>query len=327
MNSNYILFTGAGFTYNFGAPLALEFNNYLYPYFKDDEYLKAKLSELSLANFEDFYNWAINSSELKEDQKKLVKNSFIKAFQELNNTFEKLSDIQKKHINNFKKHVLESLSAKEGDFFTLNQDNFIELHMDEFNGKQIILPGIKTLPCISLVQFGQSLTGDRNEEGGYLGKESTTDIQELEKYIQRKIKKPKADKLEYFKLHGSSNWYNNLQKNILVIGHSKSEKINQDDFLKKYHEMFNNALKNENSKILIIGYSFNDKHVNEMILSSKINVFLMYPSRLLAEISDKGQKEGVIIQGRFDLEKIFEGNDYECKRLKCEFFNFDKRFC
>jgi SIR2-like domain len=70
----------------------------------------------------------------------------------------------------------------------------------------------------------------------------------------------------YIKLHGSSNWLRDgSEPRVMVLGGSKSVEIDQDPLLSWYQKEFSAALHREGAKLMTIGYSFGDKHINEII--------------------------------------------------------------
>ncbi len=66
-------------------------------------------------------------------------------------------------------------------------------------------------------------------------------------------------------MHGSYNWVLGNSESLMVIGHGKIEKIHANPLLAWYLDLFREQLNQINSRLLIIGYSFKDKHINEII--------------------------------------------------------------
>ena len=73
--------------------------------------------------------------------------------------------------------------------------------------------------------------------------------------------------LIYLKLHGSYGWKASDESNQMVIGKNKTELIDKEPILSCYFNIFKEAIKEGNKKLLIIGYGFGDKHINKVILS------------------------------------------------------------
>jgi hypothetical protein len=75
----------------------------------------------------------------------------------------------------------------------------------------------------------------------------------------------------YVKLHGSSGWLMEDSKlSVPIIGKFKSEQIRTQPLLKWYMELFTEQL-NEKLDIWIIGYSFSDPHINELLMKTMKN--------------------------------------------------------
>ena len=80
----------------------------------------------------------------------------------------------------------------------------------------------------------------------------------------------------YLKLHGSQNWTFN-GNSMMVIGYNKKEKIASDKFLSWYLDIFSEILNMDETKLMIIGYSFKDEHINEAISTSNCKLYIINP--------------------------------------------------
>jgi SIR2-like domain len=69
----------------------------------------------------------------------------------------------------------------------------------------------------------------------------------------------------YFKLHGSSNWKDESGEPVLIMGSAKSGAIERFPVLKAYHDSFRAMSSQAGSKLMVIGYSFQDEHINQVI--------------------------------------------------------------
>jgi hypothetical protein len=68
----------------------------------------------------------------------------------------------------------------------------------------------------------------------------------------------------YIKLHGSCNWVSGTSgPRLLIMAGQKAINIGQFPVLSWYYEEFRNHLKRPNAKLMIVGYSFSDAHINE----------------------------------------------------------------
>jgi len=109
----------------------------------------------------------------------------------------------------------------------------------------------------------------------------------------------------YFKMHGSSNWYTNDGRNLLVMGCDKRFLIRQSDVLRWYHDQFKSYLSRPETRLMVIGYSFSDQHINEAIVEAWRNgtlkgMFLVDPAGR-AVLNPRGRLPSSM---RNDLEDI-----------------------
>lgn len=72
--------------------------------------------------------------------------------------------------------------------------------------------------------------------------------------------------LSYCKLHGSWAWHrSNCTKPIHVTGANKLDAIKCEPLLRWYFELFKKALNRSGVRLLVIGYGFNDRHINDVV--------------------------------------------------------------
>jgi hypothetical protein len=69
----------------------------------------------------------------------------------------------------------------------------------------------------------------------------------------------------YFKLHGSSNWRTLGGSSLLIMGENKGLQIDGLALLDWYRSKLTEMLSAPNANLMIIGYSFRDQHINEII--------------------------------------------------------------
>ena len=73
----------------------------------------------------------------------------------------------------------------------------------------------------------------------------------------------------YIKLHGSTNWNDGQSGGrILIMGGQKAVSIKQFPILSWYHEEFSNMLRRPSARLMVIGYSFSDAHINDAIMDA-----------------------------------------------------------
>ena len=88
-------------------------------------------------------------------------------------------------------------------------------------------------------------------------------------------------KLFYVKLHGSYDWRDEENQEILILGRNKPSQISSTPLLNWYFDIFKTVLSIPNVRLMIIGYGFQDKHINEVIASavkkSNLRIFILNP--------------------------------------------------
>ena len=69
-----------------------------------------------------------------------------------------------------------------------------------------------------------------------------------------------------YKLHGSYNWFSEPNgERLLVMGGNKIATIRTFPVLARYQAAFQTALSQPDTKLMVIGYSFGDLHINSVI--------------------------------------------------------------
>jgi hypothetical protein len=107
----------------------------------------------------------------------------------------------------------------------------------------------------------------------------------------------------YVKLHGSSNWTHGLG-HLLIVGGAKELDIERAPLLRWYHQEFRSAVTTPNCKLMIIGYSFNDQHINKHLYAAAAagtKMFVVDP--LGIDVLDKRDRRAQITQ---PPEELFE---------------------
>jgi hypothetical protein len=107
----------------------------------------------------------------------------------------------------------------------------------------------------------------------------------------------------YIKLHGSSNWTYGLGQ-LLIVGGAKEIEIEQVPLLRWYRQEFRKSITRPNCKLMIIGYSFNDQHINKHLCEATAagtKLFVVDPEGI--DVIDKRDKRAQITQ---PPEELFE---------------------
>lgn len=97
--------------------------------------------------------------------------------------------------------------------------------------------------------------------------------------------KLKSNFQPYFKLHGSSAFRSGIDRDdaLLIMGGDKLASIDSHTLLTWYREQFVRHLAIPNTRLLIIGYSFSDQHINELLRDAAtagigLQMFIIDPS-------------------------------------------------
>ena len=108
----------------------------------------------------------------------------------------------------------------------------------------------------------------------------------------------------YFKLHGSSNWRALNGFSLVVMANDKNKQIDGIALLDWYRGKFREMIGAPDSKLLIIGYSFRDPHINEMIYQGTrtgLKIFIIDPIGLRA-LEDADSVHPVVRSLAIDLQ-------------------------
>ena len=319
----HILLTGAGFTHNWGAWLASEAFEYLLGCPDVDEHLRRELwiDQNKGQGFENTLARLRQESSARPDRLGLVgalTTALVGMFNEMDRglkarNFEFQSDVR---------YQLAPFLARFDAIFTLNQDLFLERKyrhgMPLLNPRRwsaFSSPGLAPLSAPPDYDPDHEITARRIP-----GLESAFHV---ENNIQ-----------PYFKLHGSSNWYDGAGGRMLIMGGNKTTAIRSSPLLRWYAEQFDQYLRCGDARLMVIGYSFSDPHINKSIIEATkhgLRVFLLDPRG--SDILDK--RRGVyksatdelmdavqpvlIGASRRPLTAIFDGDIVEHQRVSTFF--------
>jgi hypothetical protein len=250
----HYLLIGAGFSRNWGGPLSEEVTGSLLGELHDDI---AIANALRRGPFEDafagFHTPAAagpaGASQIR------FQNAVTGLFSRLNKSlltkqFEFSNDV---------KFLVKRFLAQFDAIFSLNQDLLLEIHYvsSDTHGKWsgVTLPGMIFAPPPGDGTLG-TWTPARNPARGLFQ--------------------------PIYKLHGSSNWRTEAGEQLLIMGNEKTGAIRSFPVLRSYHEEFAARLNEGNAKLMVIGYSFQDEHINAVIERAsrqhELGTYLVDPS-------------------------------------------------
>lgn len=304
---NLLLLTGAGFSRNWGGWLADEAFEYLLGCPEVDDDLRRVLwaSKNAGGGFEDALA-ALQERQRRErslESEKLLRglrSAVISMFNNMNQSFGQVTFEPQQHIE----YLVRTFLVRFDAIFTLNQDLLKERHYldgnillgsnGKWNGWQ--LPGTKPLPSSQVFDPWAERTASRTPD------ESAFRVEPL---LQ-----------PYFKLHGSSNWETGTSGNsLLVVGGHKALDIDQHPLLSWYHKTFRDYLSRPDTRLVVIGYSFSDRHINDAITDAaaagSLKLFIVDPRGV--DVLDK-QGPQALIRARPELVDRLSAHIYGASR-------------
>jgi hypothetical protein len=280
----HILLLGAGFSRNWGAPLANEITGSLLGELHDDAVLAERLRN---GPFEDAFAGFQRPSGDDENSKRLrrLQDAVTSLFSRMNAALASTSFEFENDVANSIRMFLERFDA----IFTLNQDLLLEIHYQtnfvSMKWGAVAIPGMQP-----------------SYDAGHSGLPNPTKLTwrptgNLSVGIKHQ---------PYFKLHGSSNWKDERGEPVLIMGSAKSGAIERFPVLKAYHNSFRQMLDKPNTKLMVIGYSFQDDHINQVICdasaSSRLGTFLVDPNG--RDVLKDPKMAGAPIKTKRDVEDI-----------------------
>ena len=308
----HILLIGAGFSRNWGGWLASEVNDFLFglPEMQSDAQVRSSLvRSLSAGGFEAALSELQNAYKLNPTQDNLasmriMEGGIIKMFAEMERGFAgRYFDF----CNDIKFKVSHFL-ARFDAIFSLNQDLLLDRHYHQsdvalapnprkWNGWE--RPGIRTYP------------------GAQLSRMPTVDEMRWQPLPQ-----PfncNVGSQPYFKLHGSWDWVTETGEQILIMGGNKLAEIQRHPLLNWYQEEFERYLAEANSRLMVIGYSFADKHINETVIKAAaqnptLSLFIVHPRGRASVPPELNHLPSVGNSARL-LSETFNGDEAELRKL------------
>lgn len=256
-----LLLTGAGFTANFGGLLAREMWSKILSHKEIENIPKVKTLLLGNFDFEAVYSEVANKTRFDDREREIFQKIVSDSYADMDDTLRNGS------VGGFAEygifwhwiatlvHKFDGTQGTPGAIFTLNQD--------------LAMERMKTFaPPLGITAVKYREHWDSHFAGQIdLKKPITlpTDT-ELQEFFEKHLSSCGVP--YYIKLHGSQGWLSSDSKNQLVLGTNKYEDIQKEPLLKWYFQLFEKALYRKEVKLFVIGYSFNDAHVNSCILKA-----------------------------------------------------------
>lgn len=266
--SKKILFTGAGFTADFGGFLAIEMWSKIFNNKNLEKYPRIK--KILRDNFDfEFVYWLITSdATYSTDEKNALRVAIVEAYLNMDSNI--MNNLRHARLGNLF-NIFTKDSTTVSVHFTLNQD----LLMERLSKRQPL--GLTTS---KYKNYLDKIQADKIDAA------VTTQLPDnsfLEEFKTNHLNS--SGNLFFVKLHGSCDWISADGSNAIVIGYEKPKDISAEPLLKWYFELFNQAINVGDAKILIIGYSFGDKHINvelaKAVNNSGLKIYIVSPEHPL----------------------------------------------
>jgi len=241
--TNRVLLLGAGFSRNWGGPLSSEIFPRLLGYPKLDAELRSFMLAHENKGFEGVLGLLQEEQRHSQERNPKLANfeaALINVFRDVNEAYKK---IPFNWSNDVERTITRFLTRFDA-IFTLNQDTLLETHYLNSN------------VCLSCPE--------RRWDGwivpGMIGPR-------VDEFWEPDPQGPKlSNRLQPFiKLHGSSNWRKSAGGPLLVMGDNKKSVISNEPIFLWGNNTFMDFLSRPDTRLLVIGYSFRDSHVNELI--------------------------------------------------------------
>ena len=271
----HILLTGAGFSRNWGGWLANEAFEYLLGCPEITSLISAQLwkAKTNGSGFEGALDALRGLSvQHKDDRHKAELKTFeemlLGMFSVMNNSY---MTIDLERAPGTGPAFVRNFLCRFDKIFTLNQDTLLEQHY----------------------QHSELLQGSNGQWLGF----HIPGLKEIE--IDPGLRTPASPPYSvpdrhqpYFKLHGSSNWRQD-NKSLLIMGGNKPTDIAGSELLSWYEQQFRQALREPGARLMVIGYSFRDTHINEHIkhaAATGLKLFIIDPNGLdvIQELGPRG---------------------------------------
>lgn len=262
----HFLLTGAGFSRNWGGWLADEAFEYLLGCPEIDDAIRQTLwrSKNNGGGFEDALS-SLQSPKDAEEERQLhaLTAALVGMFNAMGQGFQYRQFEFTQNMTMMVRTFLMRFDA----IFTLNQDTILEQHYFDDN----------------------IMLGSSGKWGGWeLPGMPLRGPAEAGPAIQQRIAmRSPANQYQtaprcqpYYKLHGSANWVDD-QGRILIMGGNKLTNMERYPVLARYKAEFDKQLLASGAKLMVIGYSFGDVHINDAIeagIAKGLRLFIIDPT-------------------------------------------------
>lgn len=284
----HVLLLGAGFSRNWGGWLASELVGELSGLLADRPWLCEMLRvyrsfERAYAERFEAAQRARKNTLAVEDVAQLHRAVFH-IFSAMNAGFARKPGL---NFSSAAERSVVSFLARFDAIFTLNQDLLLEAHyrgIENLDHRK--WPHGCTYPGIS--STNEWLASNASERI-YTRRYVATSV-DLDRRLQ-----------PIFKLHGSVDWQTSHGQPALVVGTGREKSIAGSHLLRIYHEQFARFLNAGETRLMVIGYSFSDPHINRVLRDaarrSRMQMYLVDPAGLDVLANARGHLNKIPIIG------------------------------
>lgn len=266
---NCILLLGAGFSRNWHGRLASEMRSDLQAALQSDPHLLRLLQRYDFETVISMVQGDFDRMPNEETRGHLrrAQDTVRGIFGSMNDVFLRRGTMEFGSDSAF---MIQKWLVRFDAIFTLNQDLLLEFHY--CNNNPAVWMGSKWHP------HGWVIPGVREVRAP----EAPFEFDRIRsKWHTTGDHTLRPDTQPYFKLHGSSNWETGDAEPLLVIGAHKEAMINRHPVLQWYREEFRRYLTMPDTRLVVVGYSFSDEHINKMILEAaergSLKMFVVHP--------------------------------------------------
>lgn len=139
----------------------------------------------------------------------------------------------------------------KGVIFSLNQDLFLERLRKNAAAFDLRLPGLQSFAQAQAIADHDGIRKTPIPKGATAGSVAK-----------------EFGALNLLKLHGSCNWVDIENRDVMVIGAQKPSLIERYHLLKAYFEIFEYVLNSGGMSLWVFGYGFKDPHINHVIANA-----------------------------------------------------------
>jgi SIR2-like domain len=271
-----MLLLGAGFSKNWGGRLASEVWADVFTNSNVQTRERVRKALLNQRSFEVVMENVLTDANYDSADRRAIVDSVTATFKRMDNLFIQtmINAIDKELNYATLKYFMSQFSGSV--MFTLNQDTLLERLLQAWS---------IAFDTPYVQQFDVAKISDERPASSF---------------------QATSGRIRIVKLHGSHTWLNSEGVPVMVLGINKSQTIAGSWLLTEYQNMFEAALGSGGVRLLVMGYSFGDKHINELIATAasrhQCKIFVWNPKHPLDMLQEQEQEQRAILGGLMGWE-------------------------